>query len=173
MVLLLSEAQEFTNHDNEALRGLMQSKRNYWHLIGFILVCYAVAAFGSLFAPGDWYQGLNRAPWNPPNLVFPIVWTILYAMIAVAGWLIFASDSPGLKLLWATQLLLNGIWSWLFFGQHWVGVALVDILLLAAVLLILISRSFKQNQKVVGLLAPYFLWILLATSLNAYIFIYN
>jgi len=152
----------------------MQTKRNYGSLILFFIVCYAVAAFGALFSPGEWYEGLQRAPWNPPNYVFGIVWTILYAMIALAGWLIFASDELLLKQLWVVQLVLNGIWSWFFFEQHWVGVSLVDIALLGLVLLVLIVLCFKRGLSSAGfLLVPYIAWIGLAKSLNTYIWLYN
>ena len=152
----------------------MPEKRNYGYLALFLVVCYGVAAFGAQFPPGEWYQSLNRAPWNPPNFVFPLVWTILYAMIAVAGWIIFSASNTSLKQLWVAQLVLNGVWSWLFFGQHWVGLALLDIVLLAVVLALLVGLCFRTRHQVAGvLLAPYLAWILLATSLNTYIFWFN
>ena len=152
----------------------MHSEKKYWHLLIFFVICYGVAAFGAQFTPGEWYQGLQRAPWNPPNAAFPIAWTILYALIAIAGWLLFSQSVVKLKWLWVGQLLLNAAWSWIFFDQHWVGVALLDILLLAIVLAVLVQQCFAQGQRAAGyLLFPYLLWIMLATSLNAYIFVYN
>lgn len=152
----------------------MQTNAKWWHLAIFVILCYAVAAFGAQFEPGVWYEGLKRAPWNPPNVAFPIVWTILYAMIAIAGWLIFASNDGPLKLLWSAQLVLNAAWSWLFFGQHWVGVALLDILILLILIGLLVAMCMRKKKTLPGfLLLPYLVWIALATSLNAYIFIYN
>lgn len=143
---------------------------NGWLLPLFFIICYAVAAFGAQFTPGEWYAQLNRAPWNPPNAAFPIVWTILYAMIAVAGWLIFASQSTFAKGLWVAQLIANGVWSWLFFAQHWVLVSLLDITLLALLLCVLIAHCWKAGLRTAAwLLMPYLVWIILATSLNAYI----
>lgn len=147
---------------------------SHWWLPAFIIVCYLVAAFGAQFSPGNWYEGLQRAPWNPPNAAFPIVWTVLYAMIAVAGWLIFSAQDTSLKLLWTAQLLLNGMWSWIFFGQHWVGIALLEIVVLVVVVLLLIKRSFDAKQTLAACLhGPYLVWLLLATSLNAYIVVFN
>lgn len=147
-----------------------QSALRAWHLPIFLITCYGVAAFGAQFTPGEWYAQLNRAPWNPPNAAFPIVWTILYALIAIAGWLIFASQSVVAKGLWLMQLFVNAIWSWLFFDQHWVTVALLDILLLVGLIALLIMQCWRAGLRLAaGLLMPYWLWVLLAASLNAYI----
>lgn len=131
-------------------------------------------AVGAFFQPGQWYVDLNRAPWNPPNYVFPIVWTILYTMIAIAGWLIFKHNNQTLKWLWLVQLLFNATWSWVFFSQHWVLLALVNLIILAILISLLIFKSHQQQLKLVAwLLTPYLLWVLLANSLNAYIYLYN
>ncbi|NNC99015.1 MAG: tryptophan-rich sensory protein [Gammaproteobacteria bacterium] len=140
----------------------------------FLIACILTLGFGGLFLPGPWYESLHKAPWNPPNVVFPIVWSALYLLIAVAGWLIFTHSDLRLKQLWVLQLLLNGAWSWIFFGQHWVLVAMVDIALLNVVVATLIWRCFRSCLPAAGwLLLPYLLWIALASSLNAYILIAN
>ena len=147
---------------------------NWKSLLIFIVGCYLISAFGALFTPGEWYTTLRLAPWNPPPIAFPIVWSILYLFIALAGWLIFASSESGLKHLWLLQLLLNGIWSWIFFAQHWLSIALLDLLLLDLLVLIIVLNCLKQGLKWAGLLLlPYLVWILLATSLNAYIVMMN
>ena len=149
-------------------------KRNGWLLVLMLVICYSVAAFGSMFAPGPWYEGLQRAPWSPPNYAFPIVWTILYAFIAIAGWLIFSSDDRAAKSLWITQLVLNAAWSWLFFGEHWVGIALLDIALLVCCTFLLIVVCWRGSLRTASwLLLPYLLWVSLATTLNLYIWLYN
>lgn len=154
--------------------ALSQARLNWKTLPIFLLVCYLVLSFGALFQPGDWYAGLRLAPWNPPNIAFPIVWSILYTLIAIAGCLIFSTQKPLLKILWVAQLLLNSAWSWIFFDQHWVAIALVEILILMLVIAFLLIVAFRENLKIVCyLLAPYFIWICLATTLNAYILIYN
>jgi len=145
-----------------------------WAVLLFIAICFAVSSFGAFFTPGEWYEQLNRAPWSPPNMAFPIVWTFLYLMIAVAGWLIFRYGDTLLKALWVVQLLVNTVWSWIFFGQHWVAIGLIDIVLLSGLVLFMIIEARKQKlPNVAWLLSPYLLWLLLATSLNAYILIFN
>ena len=148
--------------------------QQWLYLPVLILICYAVAYFGSLFSPGEWYENLNRAPWSPPNIAFPIVWSILYFFIAVAGWLIFNHGDSRLISLWVIQLTLNAAWSWIFFGQHWLTIGLIDLLLLIAVVTILIIKCWSQQLKLATiLLIPYFLWLCIATSLNSYILIAN
>ena len=147
---------------------------NWKSLLIFIVVCYLISAFGALFTPGEWYATLRLAPWNPPPIAFPVVWSILYLFIALAGWQIFAQSGTTAKQLWLLQLLLNGIWSWLFFAQHWLSIALFDLLILDIVVLCLVVNCFKHRLKLAGiLLLPYLVWILLATSLNAYIVVMN
>jgi benzodiazapine receptor len=149
-------------------------RSNWKSLLIFIVGCYLVSAFGAMFTPGEWYSTLRLAPWNPPPIAFPIVWSILYLFIALAGWQIFAQSDSRLNRLWLLQLLLNGIWSWIFFGQHWLSIALLDLLILDIVVLTLVLSCFKQRLKFAGLLlVPYLIWILVATSLNAYIVIMN
>ena len=145
-----------------------------WAALLFIAICFAVASFGSLFTPGEWYQSLNRPPWTPPDKVFPIVWTLLYLMIGVAGWLVFRFGNTFLQGLWVVQLALNALWSWLFFGLHSPALGLLDIVLLLAVVAVLLWQTKQQQLNTVcWLLLPYLLWLVLATSLNAYIFLYN
>ena len=150
------------------------NKAEWKYLPAFLLACFLVFAFGGLFQPGDWYESLVRPPWTPPNIAFPIVWSILYICIAFAGWLIFASDNKTLKGLWVAQLILNALWSWIFFGQHWIIGGAVDIVLIGIVLINLILKAWRAGEKVAAfLLAPYLAWILLATSLNVYVAVAN
>ena len=150
------------------------NSKNWWQLGLFILICYGVAYIGSVYAPGVWYEDINRAPWSPPNTAFPIVWTILYLFIAIVGWIIFASEHVNLKILWVAQLVLNAAWSWIFFGQHWILLGLIDLIMIViSVSLLLISCWRAQLKLATLLLTPYLIWLSIATSLNAYIFIAN
>ncbi|MBT8114311.1 MAG: tryptophan-rich sensory protein [Arenicella sp.] len=143
---------------------------NWRTLPWFLVTCLMVFLFGGLFQPGDWYAELNIAPWSPPGIAFPIVWSILYIMIAVAGCLIFNSGHTILKVFWAVQLIMNAGWSWIFFGQHWVVAALIEIVALGALVLLLIIGCFRARLRLAAwLLLPYLLWLELATTLNAYI----
>jgi benzodiazapine receptor len=143
-------------------------------LLVFLTICFSVFIFGGLFTPGDWYLALNRAPWSPPNIAFPIVWTFLYVFIAIAGWLIYHRGNSTLKTLWATQLILNGLWSWVFFGQQWMLIGLLNIVLLDTLVINLILKARRAGVALASLLlVPYIVWLLIATSLNAYILIAN
>jgi benzodiazapine receptor len=143
-------------------------------LLAFLTICLAVFLFGGLFVPGDWYLALNRAPWSPPNIAFPIVWTFLYVFIAIAGWQIYHRGNSSLKALWVTQLILNGLWSWVFFGQQWMLVGLLTIVLLDGLVINLILKTRRAGLALASwLLVPYIVWLLIATSLNTYILIAN
>lgn len=140
----------------------------------YLLACLVIYLFGGLFRPGEWYDSLVLAPWNPPKIAFPIVWTILYVFIGIAGWRIAQSGHRLLLNLWFLQLLLNGAWSWIFFGEHLVLIGLLNLLVLVALLVWLVLACLKaQLRSAAYLLIPYLAWVLLATSLNAYILIYN
>jgi tryptophan-rich sensory protein len=141
-------------------------------LIGFLVVCFAVAVFGSLFQPGPWYAALTKPSWTPPNWIFAPVWAVLYVMIANAGWLVWRTTGfKGAALafvLYALQLVLNALWSWLFFGHHRLDLSFFDIIALwIATLSTLIA--FYAVRPVAGLLLlPYLLWISFAVILNFY-----
>ena len=113
-----------------------------WLYIG---LCLSTYLFGGLFIPGEWYEQLNRAPWNPPDIAFPIAWTILYTMIAVAGIKCQQSGDKQLLTLWFIQLFFNAIWSWVFFGQHWVLLGLTNIIALLFVVGLFIYRAFTLS----------------------------
>lgn len=145
-----------------------------WGLLVFTsIACLIALTFGALFIPGEWYQELNRAPWNPPDFVFGLVWPILYIMIALSGWLIFRLGDTRAKAFWLTQLFLNALWSWIFFGQHWVLIALIDIIVLDIMVLFLVVYCWHKIRAASLLLIPYLMWLTLATTLNAYILLMN
>ena len=89
-------------------------------LLGFIAASFLAAMTGPFFRPGEWYERLNKPSWRPPNRLFAPVWTVLYVMIAVSGWLVwrevgFAGAALPLTV-YALQLVLNAAWTPLFFG---------------------------------------------------------
>ena len=146
----------------------------YKYLALFLLISVLVMGFGGLFLPGPWYETLVKAPWTPPNLAFPIVWGVLYFFIAISGWQIFAHDNKNLKLLWVVQLFFNALWSWIFFGQHWVLIGLIDIVILDLLIVLLIIYCIKSHLKLSAILmTPYLIWLCIATSLNIYILLNN
>ena len=130
--------------------------------------------FGGLFRPGGWYDELVKAPWTPPDLAFPIAWSILYILIAIAGYVLAKNKATSLLKLWWAQLVFNGAWSWMFFGEHWTLLALVDLAIILALVGLLVWKSFARGLRSVGLLLlPYVVWLSLALSLNAYVAAYN
>lgn len=138
--------------------------------LGIFVALVALAAlFGAQFEPGPWYEGLHKPPLNPPNWLFGPVWSVLYLAIAVAGWLVWR-DRPATTrplVLWGGQLVLNAAWSLLFFGLHLPSLALVEIMLLLA-LLIATTVSFFRVRALAGLLfLPYVAWVCFAAYLNA------
>ncbi len=139
-------------------------------LVGWLGLCFAAAAMGSLFLPGEWYVHLKKPAWNPPGWIFGPVWSILYTLMACAAWMIWnrggwAGQRPALALF-LVQLLFNALWSPLFFGWHQPALAFVDILLLWVSLLGTLI-IFLRIHRVAGLLfVPYLLWVSFAAVLN-------
>ena len=143
----------------------------------FLLLVLAVAAPGALFPPDVWYAQLVKPSWFPPNWLFAPVWGLLYLAITVAGWkLWFAEPGPTRRMaliLWGAQLVLNGLWSPLFFGLHQPLWALVDILTLLAVLAASPGWFRHLSPLAAWLWLPYGLWVAYATALNAALVIGN
>ncbi len=152
---------------------LMADRRSILMLLLFVLIVAAVAMSGAQFQPGEWYAHLAKPGWTPPNWLFPLAWSALYLMIAVAGWLLFSGTDLTLKLLWVIQLVLNGLWSWLFFGLHLTGLGLVDILAMFGCIAALLVLSRKRAMAVSWLMAPYLVWVGYASTLNAAIYLLN
>lgn len=96
----------------------MPSLMQYRSLPVFIALVCLVAVSGIQFGPGPWYAALDKLPLTPPSWVFPLAWTLLYLLIAVAGWLAWQSPASSIKhrafVCYAIQLILNAAWSWFF-----------------------------------------------------------
>lgn len=123
-----------------------------------------------------WYESLNRAPLTPPDSTFGIVWPVLYAMIALAGWKIWQQRRSLPALIWPlyiVQLLLNWGWSFIFFYAHQPALAFIWIILLLAAVILLILRLWRPAQRMAWLLLPYGLWLGFAAYLNGYIALFN
>ncbi len=129
---------------------------------------------GILTAPGDWYAQLSKPAFNPPNWIFGPVWTVLYVLIAMAGWRQFETDrsSTAMKLWWA-QMGLNFSWSPIFFILQLPWFAFVVIAALLAVIVMFIAQVRNSDRiSVLGFLA-YFAWVAFAAALNLSIAILN
>lgn len=140
-------------------------------LLGFVGLCLlAGAASGSVTAeavPG-WYRSLISPPGTPPDWLFAPVWTVLYIMIGVAGWLIWLRPAalPALRL-WGWQLAANTGWPVAFFGMRSPGLALLEILLLLGLIGFTLRAFHRRRRAAAWLLAPYLAWTLFAAYLNA------
>ena len=149
-------------------------------LIVFLTTCLAVSAIGGLATAssvGDWYVTLNKPTFNPPSWVFAPVWTTLYVLMAIAGWRVWRSAGSAARrwplIVFGTQLALNLLWSFLFFGLQQIGLALLDILLL----LIAISVNtvlFWRIDSIAGwFFVSYVLWVVFASVLNLALWLLN
>ncbi len=149
--------------------------RNGLSLAAFLaLMLGGGTAIGFLTLPGEWYAGLEKPGFNPPNWIFAPVWTTLYVLIAVAGWRIWVkARSSAAMLLWWAQLALNFAWSPVFFGAHQIGAALAIIVALFAAILLFIANAWRHDRAAALLFAPYALWVGFASVLNGAIFALN
>ena len=144
--------------------------KNIVSLLVFLAAVILTGMFGSAFPPGEWYAGMVKPSWNPPDWLFGPVWTLLYLLMAVAAWRVWlraaGSVRRGAIVWWVIQLVLNGLWSWLFFGLHRIGWALAELgLLWVAILFTFIA--FRSIDRLAGLLLlPYLAWVSFAAVLN-------
>ena len=139
-------------------------------LWGFIGACFVAALSGALFRPGRWYEGLKKPSWRPPNWLFAPAWTLLYAMIAIAGWLVWRehgfAGAPVALALWALQLALNAAWSGLFFGLRRMDLALAELVALWLAIAATIAAFAPLQATAAWLMAPYLAWVTFAGVLN-------
>jgi len=143
-------------------------------LIVLVLICQAAGGIGGLFTAtsvGTWYAGLRKPPYNPPGWIFGPVWTVLYALMGVAAWLVVRRgwDSVAVKAALAAfvaQLVLNMLWSAVFFGMRSPGIAFIELLGLWVAILVTIRLFWRVSPTAGALLVPYVLWVSFAAVLN-------
>ncbi len=142
-------------------------------LAGFLLATFLVATLSSLVSTPSiptWYAALAKPGFNPPNQLFGPVWTLLYALMAIAAWLVWKTpDSPGRRsglLSFALQMLLNFAWSFLFFREHRLALAFAEILLLWLTILVTMVLFFRRSKPAGWMLSPYLAWVAFAALLN-------
>ena len=141
-------------------------------LIGWLALSFAASAVGAAASiqAQSFYGQLVQPAWAPPPWVFGPVWTVLFALMAIAAWLVWRSGgfySHRLALsFFMAQLVFNALWSWLFFAWHSGAWAFADIILRSALLLATLP-SFSPTRPLAGvLLVPYLLWVSFAAALN-------
>lgn len=140
--------------------------------LGWFTITFAAAALGAWASTSaaSFYATLAPPAWAPPASLFGPVWTLLYAMMAVAAWLVWrergtAATRPALTL-YLLQLGVNALWSWLFFGWRLGALALVDILLLVMLVVATLIAFARIRALAAVMLLPYLGWITFASTLN-------
>lgn len=149
--------------------------RSIARLLVCLVVCLGIGVVGSIFTRPEiptWYAGLAKPSWTPPPFVFPIAWTTLYIMMAVAFWRLWDRVAPSdarrrAIIFFAIQLVLNAIWSPVFFGWHGTRTGLAIIILMAVFIAATIVSAVKIDRLVAVLLVPYLCWVLYASTINA------
>lgn len=144
-------------------------------LASFILLAVGGGLLIGVFtAPGAWYQALAKPSFNPPNWLFGPVWTVLYVMIAIAGWRAWQADRSGAAMkFWWLQLLLNFLWSPVFFSMQSIGGALAVILSLLLAIAAFIVTAWNRDRLAAWLFVPYLAWVAFASMLNGAIWALN
>lgn len=143
-------------------------------LLAFLVLCLSVSGIGGAITAtsvGTWYAALHKPPFNPPDWLFAPVWTTLYILMAVAAWRVWrhAGFEGGGKALpvFAVQLALNLAWSCIFFGLQQTGLALLEIVILLAAIIVNTVMFWRIDRWAGALFVPYALWVAFATVLNA------
>ncbi len=140
---------------------------SYLTFIAFFLIVLAAASSGAIFKPGEWYRDLRKPGWTPPDWAFPVVWAILYFMIAIAGYLVWMVDPLSTAMaLWVAQLALNAAWSWLFFGRRDMAIAFADVSAMWLSILGFIIAAWPIAPVASLLFVPYLVWVSVASALN-------
>lgn len=135
----------------------------------FLLVAFVPAAIGIAFPAPDYYADLRKPGWAPPPWLFGPVWTVLYAMIGVAAWLVAKRGGPGTRGalgLWGVQLALNAAWTPIFFGLRSPGLALAEIGVMWVAIAATTVAFFARRTAAGALMLPYLAWVSFATLLN-------
>ncbi len=140
----------------------------------FLMTCGVAGAAGVLFKPGQWYRDLDKPSWTPPNVLFPIVWAVLYVLMALAAARVAALPGTELALaLWGLQITINTLWSGVFFGLHRIlaGAVIIAMLWLAV---LATTLAFLTHDTVAALMmVPYLVWGTYALALNISVWLRN
>jgi translocator protein len=155
--------------------------RDWLELGLIIIICELAGIIGTFFtipAIPTWYAALNKPFFNPPSWVFGPVWIMLYALMGISFFIIWKKglnkkENKIAVSLFSAQLVLNALWSIIFFGLQNILFALIEIIMLWIFLVITIIKFYKIDKRAAYLLVPYVLWVSFATILTFFIFILN
>jgi benzodiazapine receptor len=146
-----------------------------------VAVCLLIGFLGSFVTRNyitTWYDQLSRPSFTPPDWTFGVVWPVLYVIMGISAFLIWNEGFNRRQVkvalsVFALQLILNGLWSPIFFGLHMIGPALVEIIMLWAAILLTIFAFWRLSKSAALLLLPYILWVSFAVVLNVSLFLLN
>lgn len=154
--------------------------KNIFKLIFSIFVCFLPGITGGYFTSKNlypWYELIKKPFFTPPDWVFSPVWTILYILMGISLFLILnAANSKQKKhgiIFFAIQLVLNGLWSIVFFGLRSILGAFIIIIFLLAFIILTIFKFYQVSKPAGYILIPYLIWVSYATVLNFYIYQLN
>jgi len=138
-----------------------------WLFLIFLFACGASGATGAMFQPGDWYKALDKPRWTPPDVMFPLVWSVLYLLIAWAAMRVAMQPASGAALaLFAAQLGFNTLWTPVFFGLRRMRSAMI-VMLIMWVGVAATTVAFWQVDDWAGMaFVPYLVWVTIAGALN-------
>jgi tryptophan-rich sensory protein len=145
----------------------------------FLIINFTALALGGLFTskgvPSEWYLSLLKAPWTPPGWVFGFAWSIIMICYAFYMGLLYktSSKTTTIIILYLVQLVLNISWNQVFFKFHYVLLGFIVISLLTITVIFKLFFFYKAIKLKSFLILPYIIWLIIATSLNGYILIYN
>ncbi len=150
----------------------MSGRKQVIGLVIWLALCGAVAVIGGIASmnAGSFYTTLSRPEWAPPAQLFGPVWTVLYAMMAIAAWLVWRErgwrGASVALTLFLVQLAVNALWSWLFFAWQMGGAAFADIVVLIVLVVLTIIAFWRIRPLAAAMLLPYLAWISFASALN-------
>ena len=155
-------------------------KKSILPLLVFILITLFAGFIGSLFTTpsiASWYAFINKPSFSPPNWLFAPVWSLLYILMGIAAFLIWQKrdnlkTKPAL-MFYGIQLILNTLWSIIFFGMHNPGLAFLEIIILWSFILITLIKFYKINKTSGILFIPYLIWVSFASILNFAVWMLN
>jgi len=152
-------------------------KKTLW-LIFFLVINFGALGIGVLLMnngpESSWYATLYKAPWTPPGWFFGLAWTTIMICLSIyMTYLIHAKSTSFIWLLFFVQFILNTSWNYIFFNQHMVLLGLLVIVLLTVLVGYFLVHFRNLMKQKTWLISPYFIWLIVATSLNAYVYFYN
>lgn len=148
-------------------------KINWKRLIIIIIITFVVGSFFSFFTMNnmDTFKELEK-PINVPGILFPIVWSILYLLMSISLYIVIDKNRKSL-IIYSIQLIINSLWTLIFFGFGAYLLAFIWIILLLIAIVIMIAKFYNIDKKAAYLNIPYLLWVLFAAYLNLGIYLLN